>query len=875
MMSRLLTARTLGVLIVAVLLAGVMVSVTPPTSASAADARNFDPGNIISDANFYSTSTMNAGDVQAFLDAKGNRCSQNCLKNFSMNTVAKPSEAGLCNGYTGGLRRTAAEIIDGVAKSCGISQKVLLVLLEKEQSLVTMNNPADWRYRSATGQGCPDTAPCDAAYYGFFNQVYGAARQFKIYQKYADTYWYKAGMTNSILYSPTQSCGRKSVYIVNQATAALYIYTPYTPNDAALRAQWGEGDGCSAYGNRNFYMFWATWFGDPRGSLPEAEIQAVREANPALGAARSSVECNDARTGCQQRFEAGGVFWTVTDGAKKVDGGIWGLYQQSGQQTGYLGYPKGNAVWSDVNQGGWIQPFQLGSIYWSSVAGGRIVSSSIGTEYQRWGGPAGALGWPMTDQRCGLVRGGCEQVFQNGSVYWSANGGAWGVRGGVKQSFDALGGLGGTIGYPVGPEQHRTVNAEGWVQGFEGGAIYWRDGWGIHMFGAIRDAYAGAGYSDGRLGWPTSTQNCRSDGCRQDFQNGSILWTAAGGAKIVEAAFLPVYAAQGYEKGGLGYPTSDALTRSGNGDGLVQGFQGGAIYAPAASGKVILMSGPIRDEYARQNYNWGDLGWPLDTQKCDLAQGACKQAFAGGDIYAHPTLGVSRIDKAIVVPFNARGAESGFLGFPLGATQRRDGNGQGFAQAFEKGALYVIGSRASVITGPIRDEYARQNYNFGTLGWPKADAVCGLTGGGCKQEFDTGWIVSSAKTPAIRIDGGLWETWIARGGESGELGYPTSAAYARNGGGWSQDFERGRLSWTGDRGGFVESSSSSSATARNRSTPETGTAPTTENSPATGNTPAPSETPTTGTAPATGTTPGTGSAPATQQPATGSLSGNG
>ena len=51
------------------------------------------------------------------------------------------------------------------------------------------------------------------------------------------------------------------MYIQNQATANLYIYTPYQPNAAALNNLFGSGDGCSAYGNRNFWRLFSDWFG--------------------------------------------------------------------------------------------------------------------------------------------------------------------------------------------------------------------------------------------------------------------------------------------------------------------------------------------------------------------------------------------------------------------------------------------------------------------------------------------------------------------------------------------------------------------------------------------------------------------------------------
>jgi hypothetical protein len=56
------------------------------------------------------------------------------------------------------------------------------------------------------------------------------------------------------------------VFIENQATANLYIYTPYTPNSAALAAGYGSAP-CGAYGNRNFFLYFSDWFGSPSNWL--------------------------------------------------------------------------------------------------------------------------------------------------------------------------------------------------------------------------------------------------------------------------------------------------------------------------------------------------------------------------------------------------------------------------------------------------------------------------------------------------------------------------------------------------------------------------------------------------------------------------------
>jgi hypothetical protein len=152
-----------------------------------------------------------------------------------------------------------------VGQACNVNPKALIVTLEKEQSLVDDDWPWPIQYRSAMGYGCPDTAACDSDYYGFFNQVYNAARQFKRYGRDANLFNYRANTTSFVGYNPQASCGGSNVFIQNAATAALYNYTPYQPNAAALNNMYGSGDSCSAYGNRNFWRMYNDWFGTTFG----------------------------------------------------------------------------------------------------------------------------------------------------------------------------------------------------------------------------------------------------------------------------------------------------------------------------------------------------------------------------------------------------------------------------------------------------------------------------------------------------------------------------------------------------------------------------------------------------------------------------------
>lgn len=225
---------------------------------------NFDPGDIISDGQFFNGNAMSESEVQAFLDEQGTDCSgSECLKSKTFDTTNQPADE-YCDAYKGAKGETAAAIITKAAKACGVSQKVLLTVLQKEQHLVTATEITDFQYKAAMGLSCPDDASCDPEYAGFFKQVYGAAKRYQYYTAHEDSYGYHANALNYVQYHPDESCGGTNVYIKNKATALLYIYTPYQPNEAALAAGVGEGDSCSSYGNRNFSIIYENWFGSPR-----------------------------------------------------------------------------------------------------------------------------------------------------------------------------------------------------------------------------------------------------------------------------------------------------------------------------------------------------------------------------------------------------------------------------------------------------------------------------------------------------------------------------------------------------------------------------------------------------------------------------------
>jgi hypothetical protein len=266
-------------------LVGGLVAFQPPESASAVTGSQFNPGNIISDSNFYNPNGMSQASIQTFLNSKIGICTNgNCLNVVSTSTTSRAADS-MCGAYAGAASESTAAIIFKVQQACGISAQVILVTLQKEQGLITATSPSAAKLERAMGYACPDSAngACDPTYAGLYNQIYRAAWQFKRYANPPGTSasynWYPIGKPVAIAYSPNVSahCDSPAVTIQNKATAALYYYTPYQPNAPALANLSGNGDNCSTYGNRNFWVYYNTWFGNstlPVGS-PEGQFDNV------------------------------------------------------------------------------------------------------------------------------------------------------------------------------------------------------------------------------------------------------------------------------------------------------------------------------------------------------------------------------------------------------------------------------------------------------------------------------------------------------------------------------------------------------------------------------------------------------------------------
>ena len=279
------------VLLLLVMAAGAQVANQQTTTAGGAGTgpggMEWDAGNIVSDAVFYNSQALpDEAAVQAALDKVGGSCTAStCLRLDTYQTF--PATSKWCTRYPvpqNGNPERYAVILLKLAQVCGVNPQVAIVMIGKESQGLTRSSPP----AALTGFGCPDTgaggsANCDASSSGVWAQTLGMFTSFAKLHQDASYVNYPEGRTSDILWNVAETgCGSAPVMVANRATATLYTYTPYQPNAAALAAYPGEGDRCSAYGNRNFFRMFQEWFGPTGGGKPAAGDAAAAGAAPVL-----------------------------------------------------------------------------------------------------------------------------------------------------------------------------------------------------------------------------------------------------------------------------------------------------------------------------------------------------------------------------------------------------------------------------------------------------------------------------------------------------------------------------------------------------------------------------------------------------------------
>ncbi|MEQ1735966.1 MAG: hypothetical protein ABL886_06145, partial [Rhodoglobus sp.] len=604
--------RLAAVVAVAALAAAGLTGAVTPT-ASAADLGQFRPGNIISDEVFFNSGAMTEAQIQAFLVSKVPVCATgaSCLMNTTQTTYSRPADA-MCAAYTGAPNEPVARIIYKVAQACGINPQVILVTLQKEQGLVTKSSPTLGAWQWAMGYACPDTAPCDSQYAWFYNQVYKGAWQLKRYGNPPGSSlyftWYPVGGYANIAYHPdTGRCGYGSVFIENKATAALYYYTPYQPNAAALAAGYSASSNtCSSYGNRNFFSYFTDWFGATYAQGPTRIAEkhaALGGASGALGAPTSGyIDIPANGGGVGQAFAGGSIYWSSPRGAWAVTSPYRDLYFVQGGSAGPWGWPSTDRI---SIPGGEAQAFQFASLFSKTGQQSRLVTGDIRTKYFQYSGAVGALGWPTGDETPLVGTPGSRQTF-DGGVILSRTSSTVALLGDIGTYYGA-GDHAAELGWPSGDVITMTG---GTAQVFANGSVYSSSAGAWAVAEPVRGYYFRLGGSLGTLGWPTGDASCVSTTCSQSFQGGTA-YVAGGAGRIGLPEIEAVAASKATE---LGARTSTLIRIPVNGGGYGQVYAMGSIFSSAAGSWAVY--GGIRDYYFAQGGAAGALGWPAGDTTC-------------------------------------------------------------------------------------------------------------------------------------------------------------------------------------------------------------------------------------------------------------------
>lgn len=208
----------------------VLVSLLSPITKVFAQAE-FNPNFILSDKELFDVGSWTTNDIQKFLESKGSYLSKYQTTDID------------------GVQKTAAEIIQASSQRNQINPKYILVMLQKEQSLITDDSPRQGQLDWAAGYGVCDSCAIDdpkiQKHKGFGNQVDSAAGIMRWYDQNKDTF-----LKNFRKDVPT-TVDSQPVTPGSWATAFLYTYNPHL------------------HGNRNFARIWQNWFAQtyPNGSL--------------------------------------------------------------------------------------------------------------------------------------------------------------------------------------------------------------------------------------------------------------------------------------------------------------------------------------------------------------------------------------------------------------------------------------------------------------------------------------------------------------------------------------------------------------------------------------------------------------------------------
>lgn len=196
----------------------------------------FNPNRIIDDSFVNDYSSMTLEEIKQFLDEQGG----------TLGRYIDPA-----------TQQLAFWLIWNTAQEYRINPKFILIMLQKEQGLVTDPSPSQNQYNWAVGYSCYGGV-CLDIYKGFAKQIQAMANKFsnsylsdlKTKGKYVSNFF--CTFTKWCVGVAKQTQDEQVIIPENKITAALYTYNPYQGGTITKQGRVGA--------NYNFWKIWDSWF---------------------------------------------------------------------------------------------------------------------------------------------------------------------------------------------------------------------------------------------------------------------------------------------------------------------------------------------------------------------------------------------------------------------------------------------------------------------------------------------------------------------------------------------------------------------------------------------------------------------------------------
>ena len=207
---------------------------------------------------------------------------------------------------------------------------------------------------------------------------------------------------------------------------------------------------------------------------------------------------------------------------------------------------------------------------------------------------------------------GKAEDFRGGTAFWSPKTGAYPLFGAILAKYSGLGGASSWLGFPTTGET-KTPDGVGRFVHFENGSIYWTPQTGAYAIpGDMFKAWGENGYETGDLKYPVAEANQVGNGYVQKFQGGFLTRNPDKSHNIVHGAIAEKYGELGTATSALGYPKSNEIAIRG---GFFQQFEKGNIYWSPETGAHVVLYGDIFEEWGKRGYEQGAMGWPTSDMR--------------------------------------------------------------------------------------------------------------------------------------------------------------------------------------------------------------------------------------------------------------------